>query len=112
MDADKESMPTVTVVTPCYNAARFIERTIGSVCAQTFGDWEYVIVDDGSKDDSAAVVERWIAAKGLGVKIRLVRQPNGDKCRACNAGVRHASAGTKYLYFLDADDMLEPGALA
>ena len=53
-------MPQVSIITPCYNASRFISQTIDSVLTQTFTDWEMIIVDDGSKDDSSDIVEKYV----------------------------------------------------
>jgi glycosyltransferase involved in cell wall biosynthesis len=98
-------VPKVTIVAPCYNSERFVGRTIEAVLAQTLTDWELVVVDDGSTDRSAAVVEQYLD-RG---PIRLVRQPNQGVARARSNG---AVAGSgEYLWFLDADDVPEPHAL-
>jgi glycosyltransferase involved in cell wall biosynthesis len=101
-------MPRLSVVTPCYNAARFIGRTLDSLQRQTCADWELVVVDDGSTDHSAEIVGRHAAGDE---RIRLIRQPNGHVCRARNTGVAATDPGAEYLLFLDADDMLEPRAI-
>jgi len=51
--------PLVSVVMPCWNSARFLERALESVCEQTLGDFEIVAVDDGSTDETARVLEEW-----------------------------------------------------
>ena len=101
-------MPRLSIISPCYNSASFIGRTIESVQAQTFTDWEHVIVDDGSTDASAEVAASYAARDR---RIRAVRQPNGHVCNARNNGFARSSAASEYLLFLDADDMLEPHAL-
>jgi glycosyltransferase involved in cell wall biosynthesis len=101
--------PRVSVITPCYNAARFIRSTIESLEVQTFPSWEHIVVDDGSTDDSAAVVACHVKEEP---RLRLVRQANAGVCAARNAGAAAADAGSEYLLFLDADDELEPHALA
>jgi glycosyltransferase involved in cell wall biosynthesis len=93
---------------PCYNAAAFIQRTIDSVANQTFDDWELIVVDDGSTDESAEVVESRVVEDA---RMRLVRQPNSYVCAARNNGFLHASPASRYLLFLDADDVLYPDAL-
>jgi glycosyltransferase involved in cell wall biosynthesis len=98
-------MPKVRIVTPCYNAAPYVERTILSVRRQTFADWEYVLVDDGSTDDSAAVVARVIAGDP---RMRLVRQANRGVSHARNFGVDALLGAPDYYVFLDADDLLMP----
>ncbi len=103
-----QAAPAVSVITPCYNAARFVGATVECVRAQTFADWELVVVDDGSTDDPAAVLAPQLATDP---RVRLIRQANGGVARARNAGVRAASPGSRYLYFLDADDCPRPDML-
>jgi glycosyltransferase involved in cell wall biosynthesis len=98
-------MPRISVVTPLYNRPDLVPRTIESVIRQTFTDWEYVVVDDGSTDDSAAVVARIAATEP---RLRLIRQPNGHLCNARNNGFAACSPDSEYLLFLDSDDLLEP----
>ncbi|ACY48037.1 glycosyltransferase family 2 protein [Rhodothermus marinus] len=101
-------MPRVTIVIPLYNTERFIADALESVLAQTFTDWECVVVNDGSTDRSAEIVARYVERDP---RIRLVHQPNQGVCAARNTGAAHASPDSEYLFFLDADDMLEPEAL-
>lgn len=102
------SAPRVSVVIPAYNAAGFIENTLGTVAAQTFKDFEVIAIDDGSKDDTANIVERFLKSNGL--KGRCVRQPNKKIAGARNAGVREASA--EFISFLDHDDAWFPEKLS
>jgi Glycosyltransferases involved in cell wall biogenesis len=99
----------VSVVIPCYNQAQFLPEAVASVVAQTFTDWEIIIIDDGSPDDTAAVAQRLIAAHRDRC-IRLIRQENRGLAEARNAGIRVARA--PYILPLDADDMIEPEMLA
>lgn len=101
-------MPKVSIVTPCYKAEKFIGRTIESVLAQTFTNWEHVVVDDGSPDGSAEIVAAYAAREP---RLTLLRQPNGGMENARNSGFAACSADSRYLLFLDADDCLEPAAL-
>jgi glycosyltransferase involved in cell wall biosynthesis len=101
-------MPQLSVVTPCYNSARFIGRTIESLQAQTRRDWELVVVDDGSTDASAAVVAAYAAKDS---RIRLIQQTNGHVCNARNNGFSACAAESEYLLFLDSDDILAPRAV-
>lgn len=96
-------MPQVSIITPCYNASRFISQTIDSVLTQTFTDWEMIIVDDGSKDDSSDIVEKYVKKDS---RIRLIRQPNGGSANARNHGIREATG--RYIALLDADDLWLP----
>ena len=102
-------MLKVSIVTPCYNQGRYVGRTIESVRAQTFTDWEHVVVDDGSTDNSAAVIETFAACDP---RLRLIRQPNGGASKARNSGFAACSSSSDYLLFLDSDDCLEPEMLA
>ncbi len=101
--------PTVTVVIPCYNQACFLPDAVASVLGQTYADWELVIVDDGSSDDTATVARRLMDAHP-GQDIRLVRQTNAGLANARNVGMRAARG--RYLLPLDADDTLAPSFLA
>lgn len=97
-------MPVVTVLTAVRDAARTLPETIASVRAQTFGDWEYVIVDDASTDDTVRCVE---AAMADDDRIRLVRrESSGGPYVAANAGL--GSATGKYVVRIDADDIALP----
>ena len=62
----------VSIVVPVYNAANYIEKTIEMVCRQTYKDWELILVDDASRDESAQVIENYI--KNQGKRIRLIRK--------------------------------------
>jgi hypothetical protein len=96
-------------VTPVWNKAGFVGRMIASVRAQTFTDWELIIMDDGSSDGSLQEVER---AAGGDKRIRWYSQANAGVCAARNNGYAHATPGTEYVQFPDSDDMLEPTMLA
>jgi GT2 family glycosyltransferase len=99
----------VSVIIPCYRQAQYLPLAVHSVVAQTFPDWELVIVDDGSPDETAEVARRLIE-RHRGRAIRLLRQPNAGLPGARNAGIRAAS-GRRVLP-LDADDALAPTFLA
>lgn len=100
-------MARVSVVVPAYKAAAFVERTLDTVAAQTFRDFELVVIDDGSPDDTAAVVDRWL--RRTGTPGRCVRQQNKKIAGARNAGVREAAS--PWVAFLDHDDFWEPPKL-
>ena len=94
-------MPTVSVIMPCYNAARFLPTSVGSVLAQTFTDWELIIVDDGSTDGT----RQWLSVQ-QDPRISVIRQPNRGVSAARNAGLQVAQG--RYVAFLDADDTWSP----
>lgn len=101
-------IPTVSVVIPCYNQAGFLVDAVESVVAQTFPDWEVLIVDDGSPDETAEVAATLIT-RFPERRVRLLRQANGGLSKARNAGI--AAALGRYILPLDADDAIAPRML-
>ncbi len=99
----------ICVIVPAYNAARYLPQTVQSVQNQTEGDWELIVVNDGARDDTGPLADR-LAAQDP--RIRVVHQPNAGLSGARNGGLAAASPGADAFLFLDADDLLEPGALA
>lgn len=91
--------PSVSIVVPAYNAAAFLKETIDSVKSQRFTDWEMIIVNDGSKDETASVIKRESDSR-----IRVIDQQNQGVSAARNTGLKDAKG--KYVVFLDADDLL------
>ncbi len=100
--------PAVSVVTPVWNAAGTLAETVASVRAQSFGDWELILVDDASGDGSPALARALAAADPRSRVLTL--SENGGPAAARNAGIR-AAAG-RYVAFLDADDLWRPQKLA
>ena len=98
-----EPRPLVSVIVPTYNYGRFIGQTLDSLRAQTYPEWECVVVDDGSTDDTGEVVAR---ASARDARVRYLRQANQRQAVAKNTGL--ADARGRYVQFLDADDLLEP----
>lgn len=94
-------MPTASIVVPCYNGGKFLDALVASIRAQTFRDFETIIVDDGSTD--AATREKLAA---LPADIQIIRQDNAGLSAARNAGFRAARA--EIVLPLDCDDTLEP----
>lgn len=105
MTAISATLPKISVVIPLYNKSATIQRAIRSVLAQEVAEVEIIVVDDGSTDDSAAVVEAMSDQR-----IKLVRQANAGPGRARNIGASHARA--PLFSFLDGDDEWKPGFLA
>jgi len=96
-------LPKISVIIPCYNYARYVGQAIDSVLVQRYPALDLVVVNDGSTDDSLAVIRRHAP------RAKIIDQPNRGHVAACNAGFA-ASTGDVVL-FLDADDLLEPSAL-
>ena len=93
--------PKVSIIIPCYNQATYLPKAIASLQAQTLADWECIIVDDGSHDNTAEVAAN---AALLDHRLRLIQQQNGGSSAARDTGLRQAK-GT-YIQFLDADDTI------
>lgn len=97
-------MPTVEVIIPAYNAAHFLPFALDSVMAQTFSDWRILLVDDGSKDNTADIVAGYAAQ--LGPRLKYIYQANAGLPAARNTAIRHAEG--EFLALLDADDVWLP----
>lgn len=100
--------PKVSIVVPAYNAAGYIEGCVNSVLTQSCGSFELIIVNDGSKDDTAAVVSA-VAEKDS--RVRLLTVENGGPAAAREHGLAIANPEAEYIMFLDSDDRLLPDAL-
>lgn len=90
-------MPKVSVIIPTYNRDKFISDTIDSVLNQTFKDFEVIVIDDGSTDNTKSVLKKY------GTRIRVLEQTNLERAVARNNGVKNSSG--KYIAFLDSDDL-------
>lgn len=97
--------PRVSVVIPTYNRAQFIASAIESVLTQTFGDFELIVVDDGSTDRTSEIV-----TSISDPRLVFVRQDNAGRSTARNRAL--ALAKGAYIAFLDSDDLYLPGKLA
>ncbi|MCK9281904.1 MAG: glycosyltransferase family 2 protein [Melioribacteraceae bacterium] len=99
MQLYKSYKPIVSIVLPTYNRGKLIERPIDSVLKQTFENWELIIVDDGSDDDTYSLVNRYLMKNE---KIRYLKQTNRKPPLAFNTGIQ-ASIG-EYVTFIGSDD--------
>jgi len=97
--------PLVSVVIPVFNGASFIARAVDSVRAQTCKDWEIIVVDDGSTDNTQTVLTGFAKRSG----IICLYQENAGPAQARNLGVKSASG--EYIAFLDCDDIWLPEKL-
>lgn len=93
----------ISIVTPVYNAAAFIRQTIKMVQAQSYQDWEWILVDDCSKDDSCKIIENYLKEQP-DERIRLIKkEKNEGAALTRNRGIKEARG--RYIAFLDADDV-------
>lgn len=95
--------PTISVIVPVYQASAHLEPCIRSLLAQTFSDWELILVDDGSTDGSLELCRRYA---GQDARIRVLHQSNAGVSAARNTGL--AAAQGLWIAFVDADDWVEP----
>ncbi len=98
-------MTIISVIIPVYNSEKFIKETIESVLNQTYKDFEIIIIDDGSSDNSLKCVESFMK----GTDIKVMKQNNSGPSSARNLGIK--SALGKYRAFLDSDDIMMPDRL-
>lgn len=103
-----ENQPLVSIIMPVYNCEKYLSESIGSVIAQSYKNWELIIIDDGSKDKSVSIIESYAAKDS---RIRLYKNETGEHGPgiARNYGIERISG--KYTYFIDADDWIEKDLL-
>lgn len=102
---DQSTKPTrhlISVIIPCYNAARYLAEAIESVLAQTYRPIEVIVIDDGSDDGSAVIAKKY-------ADVKCIEQAHAGVCTALNSGIQRANG--ELLAFLDADDLWMPGKL-
>lgn len=100
----------ITIFTPTYNRANLLPRLYESLKAQTYQDFEWIIVDDGSTDGTEDIVKEWFDDECIKGGIRYIKQPNGGKHRAINRGVQEAQG--ELFFIADSDDYLPKESLA
>ena len=104
-------MPKISVIIPMYNGGRYIRRCLKSIYAQTFQDFEVILLDDGSTDDSCRIAEEYInSCKTYREKTRLIKKENEGVALTRNRGIRLAAG--EYIAFADQDDFMAKGYLA
>jgi glycosyltransferase involved in cell wall biosynthesis len=97
------TQPTVTIITPAYNASEFLSQTVASALAQTCRDFELLIVDDGSTDGTRGIAMAW---QRTDPRIRVLTRPHGGPSAARNTAIAHARGS--YFALLDSDDLWHP----
>ena len=96
----------IDIVVPVYNVEAYLRRCLDSILAQTYGCWRAICVDDGSTDESTAILEEFASRDSRFV---IIRKPNGGLSDARNVGMEAATA--EYLMFVDSDDFIHPQTL-
>lgn len=99
--------PKVSVIVPAYNVSKYIPEALASLEKQTFSDFEVLVVDDGSTDDTVAVVQKFCQRDN---RFSLLQKPNGGLSSARNYGIRHAKG--EYIALLDGDDIYHRDKIA
>lgn len=94
--------PEISVIVPVYRVEQYLDQCIESVCDQTYTNWELILVDDGSTDNSGRIMDRYAKQEP---RIHAFHRPNGGVCAARNFGIQQAKGD--YLTFLDADDWID-----
>ncbi|MCI1751801.1 MAG: glycosyltransferase [Flavobacteriales bacterium] len=100
-------MPRISVLLPYHNAAPTLDAAINSIAAQTHTDWELLLINNASTDESTAFAKHWAAKDD---RIRLIEEPNIGVARALNTGLAHTQG--RYIARMDADDISHPERFA
>lgn len=106
MEGEGQKMPLVSVIVPVYNTERYLSACIDSIRAQTYSELEIILVDDGSTDLSLTIMRSY---QDRDSRIHVITGPNAGAPHARNLGMKAAHG--EYLYFFDADDLMEPEAV-
>lgn len=99
--------PLVSIIIPCYNQGEFLDKTLKSVLSQTYTNWECIIVDDGSSDNTEEIAKKWTAKDS---RFTYLDKENGGVSSSRNLGIEKAKGN--FIQFLDADDLLANDKIA
>lgn len=97
-------MPKISVIVPVYNTEKYVKKCLESIIKQTMQDFEIIVVDDGSTDDSANIIKE-VISNNENVEIKYYKKENGGLSDARNYGIRFATG--KYISFIDSDDYID-----
>ena len=101
-----ESRPEISIIVPVYKVERYLNECIDSILAQTFTDFELILVDDGSPDGCPALCDAAVAKDS---RIRVIHKPNGGVSSARNAGLDTVRGN--WIGFVDSDDSIDPSTM-
>lgn len=107
MSIDLKNNTSVSILIPCYNSSGYVEKTLDSVLAQTYTNWECIIVDDHSIDNSLEIIKPYIEKQPD--KIKLFPNTRKGACSARNVAFKYSKGD--YIQYLDADDLLSPNKI-
>ena len=93
----------ISAIVPAYNVEKYLERCVNSILIQTYENFEIILVDDGSKDQSVEICDKFAQEDN---RIKVIHKENGGLSSARNAGMKIAEG--KYIVFIDSDDDIEP----
>lgn len=100
------SQPLVSIIVPCYNAEKYVEECINSVILQDYKNWECIIINDGSSDNTLDLINKF---KEKDDRIRVISQENAGLSATRNKGIEHSKG--VFIFFLDSDDVLDSHAI-
>ena len=99
--------PLISIIIPVYNAEKYLRQCLDSVLAQTYTNWECLLVDDGSKDSSGTICDEYASKDS---RFKVFHKENGGVSSARNVGIDNMTG--EFVSFIDADDLLYPSSLA
>jgi len=102
LEKDIQYSPLISVIIPCYNCEKYLAEALDSVSAQSYTNWECIVVDDGSTDKSKEVA---LSYTKKDIRFKYIHQLNSGPCTARNFGIKESKGG--FIQFLDSDDMIE-----
>src|SRR5690554_2414188 len=94
--------PLISIIVPCYNVGVFIKKSLQSIYLQTYTNWECILVDDGSKDQTKNEIDVWLKRDS---RFKYIYQDNQGLSGARNTGLQKAEG--EFVYFFDSDDLLD-----
>ena len=99
--------PQISFIVPVYNTQQYLNRCFSSIVQQKYEDWEVIVVNDGSTDESLEILQKWALRDR---RIKVVTQKNAGLSVARNTGMKYAKS--EWIGFIDSDDYIEPNTLS